>query len=71
MAEQPLRRAGVVGDDVAEVARLPAGVADRVAGVDDLELGELLDDRQIEALLIRRDRILAEARLPAADSPAQ
>ncbi len=40
-----LGRAGVVGEDVADVAGLPAGVADRVAGVRDLELRQLLDVR--------------------------
>ena len=42
-AEQPLRRRAVVGQDVADVAGLPAGVADRVAGVAHLELRELLE----------------------------
>ena len=49
LADQPLRGGGVVVQDVADVARLPAGVADGVAGVLDLEPGELLvvgvDDR--------------------------
>ena len=36
-------RRGVVGQDVADVAGLPAGVADRVAGVAHLELRELLE----------------------------
>ena len=40
--EVPLRRPGVVGEDVAHVARLPARVADGVPGVLDLEQGELL-----------------------------
>src|SRR4051812_41492050 len=39
---QPLRRTGVVVEDVTDVARLPARVADGVAGVGDLELRELL-----------------------------
>ena len=42
-AEQPLRGGGVVVQDVADVAGLPAGVADGVAGVAHLELGQLLD----------------------------
>ena len=42
-AEQPFRRRGVIVQDVADVARLPARVADRVAGAADLEPGELLD----------------------------
>jgi hypothetical protein len=42
-AEQPLGRGGVVGEDVADVPRLPAGVADGVPGVADLEGGELVD----------------------------
>ena len=42
-AEQPLRRGRVVGQHVADVAGLPAGVADRVAGVGHLELGQLLE----------------------------
>ena len=41
-AEVPLGRPGVVGEDVADVAGLPAGVADRVPGVRDLEQRELL-----------------------------
>jgi hypothetical protein len=41
-SEVPLGRTGVVGEDVADVARLPAGVADRVPGVRDLEQRELL-----------------------------
>ena len=44
-AEQPLGRRAVVGQHVADVAGLPAGVADGVAGVAHLELGELLDVR--------------------------
>ena len=44
-AEQPLGRAGVVVEAVADVARLPARVAPGVAGVAHLELGELLDVR--------------------------
>ena len=42
-AEQALRRAGVVGEHVADVARLPPRVADRVPGVAHLELRELLE----------------------------
>ena len=42
-AEQPLRRGGVVVQHVADVARLPAGVADRVAGVGHLERGQVLE----------------------------
>ena len=42
VTEHPLGRARVVGKDVAHVPRLPAGVADRVAGVAHLELRELL-----------------------------
>ena len=41
-AEQPLRRRRVVAQDVADVAGLPARVADGVAGVAHLELGQLL-----------------------------
>ena len=51
-AEEALRSAGVVGQHVADVARLPARIADGVAGVGDLELGKLLDvvlDYQTEA----------------------
>ena len=44
-AEEALGCSGVVVQAVAHVARLPAGVADRVAGVGDLELGQLLDVR--------------------------
>ena len=44
-AEQPLRRRAVVGQHVADVARLPAGVADGVPGVAHLELGQLLEVR--------------------------
>ena len=40
---QPLRGRGVVVQDVADVARLPPRVADRVAGVGHLELRQLLD----------------------------
>ena len=40
---EPLRGSGVVGQHVADVAGLPAGVADGVAGVGDLELCQLLD----------------------------
>jgi hypothetical protein len=42
-AEQALGRGGVVVQAVTDVARLPAGVADRVARVVDLEPRELLD----------------------------
>ena len=42
-AEEPFRRRGVVVDDVADVPRLPAGVADGVTGVRHLELGQLLE----------------------------
>ena len=42
-AEQPLGRGRVVGQHVADVAGLPAGVADGVAGVGHLELGQLLE----------------------------
>ncbi len=42
-AEQPLGRGGVVVEHVADVAGLPAGVADGVPGVAHLERGELLD----------------------------
>ncbi len=42
LAEQPLGRRAVVGQDVADVARLPAGVPDRVPGVAHLELGQFL-----------------------------
>ena len=45
-AEQPLRRGRVVAEHVADVARLPAGVADRVPGVGHLELGQLLAVRR-------------------------
>ena len=41
-AEQPFRGRRVVVEHVADVARLPPGVADGVAGVDHLEPGELL-----------------------------
>ena len=44
-AEEALGCGGVVVQAVADVARLPAGVADRVAGVLDLEPGQLLDVR--------------------------
>ena len=40
--EEPLRRPRVVGEHVADVARLPAGVRDRVAGVRHLESRQLL-----------------------------
>ncbi len=43
LADQPFRRAGVVGDHVADVAGLPPRVADRVPGVGDLELREVLE----------------------------
>ena len=43
LPEEPLGRGRVVGEDVADVARLPPRVADGVAGVLDLELGELLE----------------------------
>ena len=42
-AGQPFRCARVVVEDVADVARLPAGVADRVPRVADLKGGERLD----------------------------
>ena len=45
LAEEALGCGGVVVQAVADVARLPAGVADRVAGVGHLELGQLLDVR--------------------------
>ena len=41
-AGQPLRRARVVVEHVADVARLPAGVADGVPGVAHLQRGQLL-----------------------------
>ena len=44
-AEEPLGRRRVVVEAVADVAGLPAGVADGVAGVVDLEPGQLLDVR--------------------------
>ena len=40
---QPLRRAGVVVEHVADVAGLPAGVADGVPGVAHLQLGQLVE----------------------------
>ncbi len=42
LAEEPLRSGGVVREDVPDVPRLPPRVADRVAGVGDLEPGQLL-----------------------------
>jgi hypothetical protein len=41
--EQPLRGGRVVVQHVADVAGLPAGVADRVAGTPDLQLRQLVD----------------------------
>ena len=63
-AEQPLGRPGVVVQAVADVAGLPPGVAPGVAGVADLELGQLVDVRvddrgepaQQRCPLARRDR---------------
>ena len=43
LADQPLRSGGVVVQHVADVARLPARVADRVAGVRDLQLRQMLE----------------------------
>ena len=43
LAEEPFRRRAVVRQHVAHVARLPAGVADDVAGVGHLELRQLLE----------------------------
>ena len=65
-AEQPLGRAGVVVEAVADVAGLPARVAPGVAGVAHLELGELLEvgvDHGGEP------RAAAAARSPGARSP--
>ncbi|CAB4928624.1 unannotated protein [freshwater metagenome] len=42
-AEKPFGRPGVVSEHVRDVIRLPARIADRVAGVQDLKLGELFD----------------------------
>ena len=44
-AGQPLHSPGRVVEQVADVARLPAGVADGVAGLADLQLGQFLDVR--------------------------
>ena len=57
-AEQALRRGAVVGQHVADVAGLPARVADGVAGVGHLELGQLLE--------VRVDRVGEAAQQPAA-----
>jgi len=44
-AEEPLRRCRVIAQDADDISGLPPGVADRVPGVLDLELGQLLGVR--------------------------
>ena len=63
-AEETLRRGRVVVEAVADVACLPAGVADRVAGVEDLQPGELLEVLVDDAAKARNRR----ARSPGATS---
>ena len=58
LAEQPLRCRGVIAQDIDDIARLPARIADRMAGIAHLEAREFLG--------VRLDHI----REPAQQQPA-
>ena len=65
LAEVPLDRARVVGQDVADVARLPAGVPDRVPDRGDLDRREVLQVA-LDRIGDRRSSLARSAGLPRA-----